>query len=103
MLQAFVTDQVMNVLSIKFGEAREGGNESRDGAENFIGDGSALGRGFFRVREFQVAHRGSAQSRHCEIEQGYVEAGEAERCMRQRPQQEFGYSIHPPPSTRSPS
>ena len=60
MLKAFVTDQLMNVLGIDFGEACEDPDEPCDGAEDFICDGPALGRGFLRIREFEVAHRGAA-------------------------------------------
>ncbi len=88
MFEAFVTDPLMNVLAIDLGKAREDPDEAGDGAENFVGDGAALGWRFLRVREFQVAHRGAAQAGDGEIEQRYVEAGQAERCVGQRPQQE---------------
>ena len=42
-LQAFVTYPVMNVLAIDLREAREDPDEPGDGAEDFVGDGAALG------------------------------------------------------------
>ena len=60
-------------------------------------------RRFFRIREFEVAHRGAAQARKSAIEEECVETGESQRRVGQRPEEERDYSIQPPPSTRSPS
>src|SRR5580692_1187881 len=45
-LQAFVADPLMYVLAIELGKAREHPDKPRDGAENFVNDGPALGDRF---------------------------------------------------------
>jgi len=101
--ESFVTYPLGNVLAIDVREAREDPDQAGDGAENFIGDGAALAWRFLGIGEFEIAHRGAAQARNGEVEQGDVEASQSEWRVGQRPQEKPYYSIQPPPNTRSPS
>ena len=104
MFQSFVTYPLGNVLAIHVRETREDPDQTGDGAENFVGDGAALAARFLRIGEFEIAHRGAAQAGDGEVEEAGVEAGQAEwRVGQPTSRRNPDYSIHPPPSTRSPS
>ena len=86
MFKSFVTYALMNVLTIEPRESGEYPDEAGYGAENFVRDGAAFGYGFFRVGQFQIAHRGAAETGNGEIEEGCVEACQRKRCVGQGPQ-----------------